>query len=159
MRKVVIFGNSGAGKTTLARKLAREEGLAHLDLDGLAWEPTSPPTRRPVESSAEAIRQFTARHDRWVIEGCYSDLLSLAAPDCTQLIFLNPGVLACVQNCRSRPWEPNKYESQAAQDANLEMLIEWVGAYETRQDEFSLEAHRRLFDAFPGAKIELETLA
>jgi adenylate kinase family enzyme len=46
MRKLVIFGNSGAGKSTLALQLAHEEKLAHLDLDTLAWEPSSPPRRR-----------------------------------------------------------------------------------------------------------------
>jgi adenylate kinase family enzyme len=155
MRRVVVFGNSGAGKSTLAQRLAREEGLAHLDLDTLAWRPTTPPERRPMADSARAISRFTAHHGGWVIEGCYSDLLTLVLSDCTELVFLNPGVEVCIEHCRIRPWEPHKYPSKAAQDANLALLLDWVRAYETRDDEFSLRSHRRLFDGFAGPKREL----
>lgn len=154
MRRVIIFGNSGAGKSTLAQKLAGQHGLAHLDLDTLAWEPTSPPERRPLDVSSRSIERFTATHEAWVIEGCYGDLLALVSPRCNEMIFLNPGVEACVENCRSRPWEPHKYASKAAQDENLEMLIQWVREYETRNDDFSLRRHRSLFDTFAGPKRE-----
>jgi len=36
--KVVVFGNSGSGKSMYARALALREGLAHLDLDSIVWE-------------------------------------------------------------------------------------------------------------------------
>jgi len=154
----MIFGNSGAGKSTLARKLAEESGLAHLDLDTLAWEPTSPPERRPLEVSSRSIERFCSANAAWVIEGCYADLLAIVSRSCNEMIFLNPGVEACVANCRSRPWEPHKYASKAAQDANLEMLIQWVRDYETRDDDFSLLRHRSLFDTFSGPKREYTAL-
>jgi len=156
--RVVIFGNSGAGKSTHAQRLSAESGLAHLDLDTLAWLPTTPPRRAPLDESAAKIHAFMDAHDAWVIEGCYSDLLAVAAARCTRMIFLNPGVEACVGNCRARPWEPHKYASKAAQDANLDMLVGWVRAYATRDDEFSLRAHRALFDSFVGDKIEYTSL-
>ncbi len=155
MRRVVVFGNSGAGKSTLAGDLKRREGLAHLDLDTLAWESTTPPTRRPLARSAEGIERFVRKHPAWVIEGCYADLLEVVADRCTEMIFLNPGVQVCIAHCRQRPWEPHKYATKAQQDENLAFLIEWVRAYETRTDEFSLRAHRRLFDAHAGPKREL----
>lgn len=155
MERLVIFGNSGSGKSTLARQLAAEHGLSHLDLDTLAWLPEPPPRRRPPAESAAAITTFVDAHERWVIEGCYADLLAVALPRCTRAVFLNPGVEACIANARRRPWEPHKYESREAQDANLEMLIAWIRAYETRRDELSLEAHRRLFDGFAGDKVEI----
>ena len=121
----------------------------------LAWLPQTPPVRRALEDSGRAIQAFTAAHDAWVIEGCYADLLALAADRATMLVLLNPGVDACIANARERPWEPHKYASKEAQDRNLEMLIGWIRGYETRGDTMSLSAHRRLFDAFAGDKIEL----
>ena len=49
---------------------------------------------------------------------------------------------------------PEKYASKAEQDERLEFLLAWVRDYETRDDEFSLREHRRLFDGFPGVKRE-----
>ena len=153
--RLLLVGNSGSGKSTLAARLAAERGVAHLDLDPLAWLPQTPPVRRPLAESDRDVQAFAGAHDAWVIEGCYADLLALAVDRATHLVFLNPGVEACIANARARPWEPHKYASKAAQDANLAMLIDWIRGYETRTDELSLAAHRRLFDAFPGEKIEL----
>lgn len=155
MTRVLVVGNSGSGKSTLAARLSSAGRLAHLDLDTLAWLPTTPPSRRPVPDSEREIAAFVAAHPDWVIEGCYADLLALVTESATKLVFLNPGVDACIENARQRPWEPHKYASKAAQDANLEMLIGWIRGYATRTDELSLAAHRRLFDAFSGDKVEL----
>jgi adenylate kinase family enzyme len=157
MHRFVVVGNSGSGKSTLAARLAREADLAHLDLDTLAWEPVTPPRRREVAASMREIALFMDANSRWVIEGCYADLLDGCLARCTRLLFLNPGVDACVANARSRPWEPHKYASKEAQDANLEMLVGWIRDYETRADTFSLAAHRALFDGFGGEKVELTT--
>ncbi len=155
MKRVLIFGNSGAGKSTLAKRLSQQQKLKHLDLDTLAWLPVIPPSRRPIDRSKPEIERFVVAHSDWVIEGCYADLLRLVTPYCTEMIFLNPGIEACVTHCRSRPWEPYKYPSKQAQDANLEMLVAWVRDYLIRKDEFSVFAHREIFDAFKGKKVEL----
>jgi adenylate kinase family enzyme len=155
MRRVLVFGNSGSGKTTLAAALRRDHGLAHLDLDTLAWQPTPVPIRRDIAESERDIRAFTARHDAWVIEGCYADLLALLLDDASEMIFMNPGVEACERHCRARPWEPHKYTSPEAQDRNLAMLLDWVRNYPTRDDACSLASHRRLFDGYAGAKREV----
>jgi adenylate kinase family enzyme len=158
-RRVVILGNSGAGKSTLAARLARQHQLAHLDLDTLAWLPAAsagaPPERAPLADSIAQLERFICANERWVIEGCYADLLTAAAARSTLLVFINPGTLVCLAHCRARPWEPHKYASKRAQDANLEMLLDWVRDYETREDEFSLSSHRALFDGFSGNKREL----
>lgn len=149
------MGNSGSGKSTLAGRLAREHDLAHLDLDTLAWLPTAPPQRTPLAESIAKMEAFFDEHSSWVAEGCYGDLVAAALPRATKLYFLNPGVEACVANCRARPWEPHKYESKAAQDANLDMLVAWVRDYDKRNDELSLARHRELFDRYAGDKIEI----
>jgi phosphoribosylanthranilate isomerase len=153
--RTVIFGNSGSGKSTLARELVARHGCAHLDLDTVAWtEGAETPTRRPLDQSRELMAPFLAEHESWVIEGCYADLLKMVLPRATEILFLNPGTAVCRENCRRRPWEPHKYPSPEAQNANLAMLLQWVAQYEQRDDEFSLRAHRRLFDDYPGPKRE-----
>ena len=152
LRKIVTFGNSGSGKSTLAKELQRSEGLSHLDLDTLAWKPTSPPERRPLKESKQQISEFIDSNGSWVIEGCYSDLLQIALPSSNELIYMNLPVESCLKNAKKRPWESHKYESKEAQDANLEMLIDWISKYTERTGNFSQAAHRKLYDEYVGEK-------
>ena len=162
-RRVIVMGNSGAGKTTLARWLCREHDLVVLDLDSIAWE-AEWGVRRPLEASIAELRQHIAANPSWLVEGCYGDLIMTALPDCTDLHFLNPGVDACVAHCRARHarWlEQRRPEDQRCDsdgsdgdEPNIDELIDWVRRYEHRDDEFGLARHRAIFDAFGGDKIE-----
>ena len=154
MRQIIIFGNSGSGKSTLAKEICEQESLSHLDLDSLAWEETVPPERKPLFKSNEIIQAFLQSSDGWVIEGCYADLLEMVMPAATELIFLNLPVSICINNAKHRPWEPHKYDSKEAQDSNLEMLLNWISQYETREDTFSKKAHLALYESFIGKKTE-----
>lgn len=154
LMNVLVFGNSGSGKSTYARALADRQGIAHLDLDSIVWEPNQIAVPRSPEAIHQSLAQFLARHEQWVIEGCYGELIQAAAPQCTQLVFLNPGLDACLANNERRPWEPHKYASREQQDAMLATLRAWVTDYYHRADPWSYQAHRRIFDAHTGPKIE-----
>lgn len=123
-----------------------------MDLDTLAWLPTDPPERMPLQASRAKIEAFINANKSWVIEGCYTDLLNIAGSTTTDIIFLDIGLEQCIQNARERAWEPHKYDSKAAQDANLEMLIDWIKAYDKREDNFSSKAHEAFFQSFTGKK-------
>jgi adenylate kinase family enzyme len=157
LTKAVIFGNSASGKSTLAQRMSTDAGLAHLDLDTLAWQATTPPQRKPLRESSVEIAAFTQSHKDWVIEGCYADLIALAAPFAEELIFLDLSVDACVAHAHARPWESHKYASKDAQDANLEMLLGWIKDYPNRNDSCSRVAHLELFEVFAGKKTQVTT--
>jgi len=152
--RIIVFGNSGSGKSTYAAHLAREEGLVHLDLDTLVWEPGKVAVPRPTSVVQADLQRFLDAEKRWVIEGCYSEWVEVASAQCTELVLLNPGEATCVAHCRARPWESHKYRSQEEQDKMLGFLLDWVRAYYTRDDSCSLARHRQLFDDFKGAKRE-----
>jgi adenylate kinase family enzyme len=152
--KLLILGNSGSGKSTLAKAVAERHGLPHLDLDIIVWEPGQIAVPRALEAVRADLDGFIAAHPTWVIEGCYGELIEAAAPFSTQLLFLNPGLAACLANNRRRPWEPHKYVSAEAQGAMLDNLQAWVEGYYSRDDAWSLAAHRRVFDRHPGRKRE-----
>ena len=153
MPRILIFGNSGSGKSTLSKSLATELGLPYLDLDTIAWGEVA--ERRPLDESLKVLDQFIHEFQSWVIEGCYASLIEHVAGSCSEMRFFNPGIDVCLANNMARPWEPQKYESLEAQNEHFEFLQNWVREYETRDDEFSLVEHRRIFDAFEGTKKEL----
>jgi len=158
MKRIIIFGNAGSGKSTLAKKLAKQFKLTHLDLDTLAWLDTDPPSRKQLNDSAREMDRLLDQTQEWVIEGGYSDLLVLKLKQATEVFFLNLGVATCIDNCRSRPWEPHKYNSPEEQNNNLDMLIDWLKQYPFRDDDFSLTSHQQLFNDFTGKKMEFLTL-
>ncbi|WP_305043330.1 AAA family ATPase [Geoalkalibacter sp.] len=150
--KVILLGNAGAGKSTLARKLLQKQPAARLSLDEVAFGVGS--ERRPLEDSIADVQAFIEKNESWIIEGCYADILEPVLELCEELYFLNPGMETCVAHCRSRPWEPEKFASADEQDENLQNLIVWVRAYESRGDEYGLKRHRALFESFTGRKRE-----
>jgi hypothetical protein len=130
------------------------EGLAHLDLDSIVWEPGRIAVQRPREAVAGSLQSFIDLHAAWVIEGCYGELVQAASAHCTLLVFLNPGMDECLANNLKRPWEPHKYASIELQNAMLSQLQEWVAGYYQREDAWSYRVHREIFDAFTGPKVE-----
>jgi adenylate kinase family enzyme len=151
--KVIILGSAGAGKSTLARKLIARQPAARLSLDEVAFQGGT--ERRPLQDSVEAVKRWISEQDSWIIEGCYADILEPVLGCADELIFLNPGVGACIAHCRSRPWEPEKFSSRQVQDENLDNLLQWVGSYDTRADDYGLARHRTLYESFEGKKWEL----
>jgi hypothetical protein len=118
------------------------------------WEPNQIAELRPASAIRASLEAFITANPTWVIEGCYGDLVEAAASRATELVFLNPGLEACLTNNARRPWEPHKYASPEQQDAMLANLQTWVAGYYQRADPWSYEAHRRIFDAHRGRKTE-----
>jgi GNAT superfamily N-acetyltransferase len=151
-RRIVIYGNAGSGKTTMARSL----GLPILYLDHIAWGAVQ--VRAPLADSLAALEQFIAANPEWVIEGVYGDLVEAAATRATELRLLNLPAEVCIDNAHRRPWEPSYCESPEQQKQFLTPLIAFIRAYETSPDECGLPRHRAIFAAFPGPKREYLTL-
>lgn len=152
--RILVFGNSGSGKSTYSQLLAARHGLAHLDLDSIVWEPDQIAVQRSQAEISASLEMFISGNVSWVIEGCYGDLVQAASAHCTKLVFLNPGVEACLANNLRRPWEPHKYASLEQQNSMLANLQAWVSGYYERDDAWSYKAHRRVFDGFSGNKVE-----
>jgi adenylate kinase family enzyme len=150
--KMILLGNAGAGKSTMAHRIIGEAAIRRLSLDEIAWD--KGPKRKSLEVSLRLLHDFIQSHEEWIIEGCYSDLIEAALPYCTELRFLNPGVEVCVAHCLRRPWEPEKFSAPEDQAAMLSQLVEWVRQYETREDDYGLKRHREVFERFPGLKRE-----
>jgi adenylate kinase family enzyme len=154
--RFVLLGNSGSGKTTLAAWLGERHGIDVLDLDSVAWEPGQIAVPRDERSAQADVLAFCSARPGWVVEGCYANLVEVALGLQPQLLFLNPGVEACIEHCQRRPHEPHKYASKDEQDARLAFLLQWVREYPQREDAMSLRAHRACFEAYRGPKREFD---
>jgi adenylate kinase family enzyme len=150
--RIAIVGNSGSGKTTLARRVAAKYDLPILHLDSVVWEPDKIAVARSPDEQHAAMDRFTAENSRWVVEGCYGNLLRIVLRHSPELWFLDLTEERCLENCRGRHWEPDKYPSKEAQDEKLPVLIDWVRGYYTREGELSRRSHAALFENYTGSQ-------
>jgi adenylate kinase family enzyme len=64
--RIAIIGNAGGGKSTLARRLAKQRGLRHVEIDQLLWQEgwKLSPADVYLRRHAELISS-----DGWIIDG------------------------------------------------------------------------------------------
>jgi adenylate kinase family enzyme len=87
MRRVVVGGETNAGKTTFSRALAQRLDLPLIELDALFWGPSwSKPA--PEEFRARVAERIAA--DAWVADGNYSVIRDLSWARADTFIWLDP---------------------------------------------------------------------
>ena len=86
MKRIVILGCAGCGKSTLAKELGAILNLPVIHLDRYYWKPGW------VEESADVFQRFqqeVIREDEWIIDGNYRNSLDLRLSRCDTVIYLD----------------------------------------------------------------------
>jgi adenylate kinase family enzyme len=94
VRRVVVVGGPGAGKTTLAGSVAAAIDASHVELDSLWWQ------RGWVPRSAEELRAAVAERlgERWVVDGFYvEEVGDLVWPAADVVVWLDLPRRTCVR--------------------------------------------------------------
>lgn len=86
MRRVVIYGNGGSGKSTVSGALASALGAKAIEIDGIAFDGEY----RHVEPTVLRARFESAlASNRWVVEGMHRDELSVALKQADTFVWLD----------------------------------------------------------------------
>ena len=86
LRRIVIVGTTGSGKTTLAKHLAGEFKVPHVEFD--AFRHGSNWTETPDEEFKELLSE-ALRGDSWIADGNYTVARQVVWPRATMLVWLD----------------------------------------------------------------------
>lgn len=90
MRRVMVIGGPGSGKTTFAHELGRLSGLPVISLDAIYWQAGW--TQRPVRE-ADNLARRAAEGNAWIIEGNYAATFPERLQRADTLVFLDLGTV------------------------------------------------------------------
>ncbi len=87
--RIVVVGTSGAGKTTLARRIAALLHLPHIELDAINWQPGwRDLTRHDPEEFVRRVDE-AIKAEAWVVDGNYGPVRDRVWQRATHLVWLD----------------------------------------------------------------------
>lgn len=152
LRRVLIIGNGGSGKTWLAKRIGSGLKVLVTHLDDIRWAPGQYGIRRDDQLVLQEVVAAGVAHN-WVIEGVYGWLAKSVLDRVTTLIWLDLPEDECIANIKSRG------NQGGGSVESFQELIEWVSEYRHRTSSSSFKGHQYLFNTYGGPKVQLRTRA
>lgn len=99
MKKVVVIGCPGSGKSTFSRELNKRTGLPLFYLDMIFHKPDK--TTYPREEFDEKLSHIMG-FDEWIIDGNYARTLPIRLEQCDTIFWLNYPLKICLDGIEKR---------------------------------------------------------
>ena len=142
MKKIIVLGCSGSGKSTFAVQLHNITGLPLYHLDNIWWKPDRTHiSREKFDRKLDELVNL----DSWIIDGDYSRTYEKRIAACDTVFFLDYGVDVCMKGITDRigkerkdiPWKENKPDPE---------LIKLVKDYEKVDKPVLIELLKKYSD-------------
>lgn len=86
MKRIIVIGSSGAGKTRLSQRLSKILGIGLIHIDRVYWKPD---WVEPTKGEWRVKLGEILKRDSWIIDGNYSATLDMRLAACDTAIFLD----------------------------------------------------------------------
>ena len=144
MKKVIVIGCPGAGKSTFSRALRDLTGLPLYYLDRIWHKPDrTNVTRAEFDSALDAVLE----QDRWIIDGNYQRTMERRVKACDTVFLLDFPVELCLESAGARigtvredlPWVETEFDPEFRQwiedfpKDQLPLIYELLKRYENEK--------------------------
>ena len=117
MKRIIIIGCPGSGKSTFARELQKHTGLPLYYLDMMYWNADR--TTVPKEEFRRRLGEVLAT-DQWIIDGNFGSTMEMRMAICDTVIFLDYPTEVCLAGIRARrgkvrpdmPWTETEEDAE-----------------------------------------------
>lgn len=134
-----IFGSSGSGSTTLAKKIAREHQFNLIDVDDYLWKKTRIPfsERYTNQEAKELIQEAISEHEHHVISGSLVGICDDLKPQIDLFLYINLDINLRLKRIHER--EVTRFGSRVLEGGDLysqhQEFLKWVSEYDSNSEE------------------------
>lgn len=154
MKKVLVIGCPGSGKSTLSRALQKRTQLPLFYLDRMNWNPDRTTVEREVfRKRLQAVLQ----QEEWIIDGNYASTMELRLQACDTVIFLDYPTQVCLDGVRERqgksrpdmPWIETQEDSEFIEfieryhQESRPQVMQLLEKYADKKNGYSPQSGRR----------------
>ena len=135
MKRILVIGSPGSGKSTLSRKLSERLNIPCIHLDRLFWKPNWIST--PKEEFDKLI-QLELEKDSWIIDGNYKRTLNMRLKYADTVIWLDYPRIICIwrvwfRHGKTRPDMTENCEEK--RDKEFFEFLKYIWNFKKEQNE------------------------
>lgn len=129
MKRIMVIGCPGSGKSTLSRELHSKTGIPLYHLDMLNWNAD----RTTVEKSIflEQLSNVLEK-DKWIIDGNYDATMELRMQRCDTVLFLDYPLDVCLDGISKRRGKPRSDIPWEEPEQDDEEFIRFIKNYNSQ---------------------------
>lgn len=117
IKKAIVIGCPGAGKSTFSKKLSEISGLPLYHLD-MIWHKKDK-TNVSREEFDIALKNIMSKQE-WIIDGNYARTIETRIKECDTIFFLDIPTEVCLENVKKRigkprndmPWTEEEFDDE-----------------------------------------------
>ena len=137
MKRILVIGCPGAGKTYFSKRLSQILSLPLIHMDNLYWNKDK--TSVTTEELEKRLLPYLEKEE-WIIDGNYHHTLEMRLPYATDVFILDLPRTECIEGILERINKPRDDIPWIENEDDATSLIAWTASYgfRTKDEELAL---------------------